>query len=111
LIKVEVVKEPSIDVRVNVSNVRVFEPCWMDPIIDFLAEDHIPNNEKEVDRLCRMAPRFWLFEDRKLYRRSFRGPYLQCLHPNKVDELLTELHEGICGSHVEGRSLAHQAMT
>ena len=27
LIKVEVVKEPSIDVRVNVSNVRVSKPC------------------------------------------------------------------------------------
>ena len=27
LIKMEVVKEPSIDVRVNVSNVRVSKPC------------------------------------------------------------------------------------
>ena len=27
LIKVEVVKEPSIDVRVNVSNVRMSKPC------------------------------------------------------------------------------------
>ena len=36
-IKVEVVKEPSIDVKVNVSTVMVFEPCWMDPIIDFFS--------------------------------------------------------------------------
>ena len=55
LIKVEVVKEPSIDVRVNVSNVRVSEPCWMNPIIEFLVEDHVPNNEKEADRIRRMA--------------------------------------------------------
>ena len=55
LIKVEVVKEPSIDVRVNVSNVRVSEPCWMNPIIEFLVKDHVPNNEKEVDRIRRMA--------------------------------------------------------
>ena len=39
------------------------------------------------------------------------GPYLLCLHPDKVNELLTELHEGLCGSHVKGHSLAHQAMT
>ena len=56
LIKVEVVKEPNIYVRVNVSDVRVSKPCWMDPIIEFLAKDRIPNNEKEVDRICRMAP-------------------------------------------------------
>ena len=33
------------------------------------------------------------------------------LTPEKVNELLAKLHEGVCGSHVEGRSLAHQVMT
>ena len=28
-----------------------------------------------------------------------------------MEEILTELYEGICDSHVRGRSLAHQAMT
>jgi len=34
-----------------------------------------------------------------------------CLHLEQVNELLAELHDGVCGSHVEGHSLAHQAMT
>ena len=34
-----------------------------------------------------------------------------CLHLEKVNELLAELYDGVCGSHVGGRSLAHQAMT
>ena len=34
-----------------------------------------------------------------------------CLHPKKVNDLLAELHEGVCGGHAEGRSLAHRAMT
>ena len=111
LIKVEVVKEPSIDVKANVSNVRVSEPCWMDPIIDFLVEDHVPNNEKEAKRICGTAARYWLFEDQRLYQRSFGGLYLLCLHPNKVEELLTELHKRACSSHVGGRSLAYRVMT
>ena len=49
--------------------------------------------------------------DRKLYQRSFRGPYLLCLRPKKVNELLAKLHEGVCSSHVGGRLLAHRAMT
>ena len=111
LIKVEVVAEPSIDAGVDVSVVAISEPCWMDPIVKFLAEDRLPADVKEADRVRRMATWFWLSVDYKLYRRSFGGPYLQCLHPSKVEEILTELYEGVCDSHVRGHSLAHQAMT
>lgn len=55
LIKVEVIKESSIDAKVNVSNVRVSEPCWMDPIVNFLAEDLVLDNEKEAKRIYRTA--------------------------------------------------------
>ena len=83
----------------------------MDSIVDFLAEDHIPDNEKKASKVHRVASRYWLSADKKLYRRSFGGPYLLCLHPRKVNEVLTELHEGVCGSHVGGHSLAHRAVT
>ncbi|XP_075663237.1 uncharacterized protein LOC142632783 [Castanea sativa] len=83
----------------------------MDSIIDFLVEDQVPTDEKEAVRECRVAARYWLSADRKLYRRSFGGPYLQCLPLSKVDELLMELHKGLCGSHVGERSLAHRVMT
>ena len=73
----------------------------------FLAEDRVLNNEKEAERICQIAARYWLSEDRRLYQRSFGGLYLLCLHLSKVEELLIELYEGVCGSHVEGRSLAH----
>ena len=83
----------------------------MDPIIEFLAEDRVPDDESEANKVCQVALRYWLLADRKFYRRSFGGPYLLCLHPRKVNELLTELHERVCGSHVGGRSLVHRAMT
>ena len=91
--------------------VLVANPCWMNPIIDFLAEDKVLDDEKKAKKICRVAPRYWISADRKLYRRSFAGPYVLCLHPEKVNELLTELHDGVCGGHVRGRSLAHRAMT
>ena len=111
LIKVEVMKETGIDVKMNVSIVMVSESCWMDPIIDFLAKDCLPNDVKEVERIHRIAAQFWLSKDYRLYQRSFGRPYLLCLHPSKVNELLSELHEGVCGSHIGGRSLAHRALT
>lgn len=79
----------------------------MDPIINFLIEDRVPNDEKEVKRVHRTTTRYWLSENRILNRRSFGGPYLLCLHPSKVNEPLTDLHEGTCGSHVRGHLLAY----
>ena len=46
-----------------------------------------------------------------LYKRSFSGPYLLCIHPEMTESLLEELHERICESHTGGRSLAHKAIT
>ena len=114
LIKVELIREPSINmaniaiaVGVDVAVIAATESCWMDPIINFLAEDRVPNDEKEAKKIRQLASRYWLSADHKLYQRSFRGPYFLCLHPEKVNELLSELHDGVCGSCVEGRSLAH----
>ena len=118
LIKVELITKPSIGTMiddgvtgVDVTVISTTAPCWMDPIIDFLAKDRISDDEKEANRVCRIAFRYWLSANRKLYRRSFGGPYLLCLHPGKINELLAELHNGVCGSHMGGCSLAHRAMT
>ena len=97
--------------RISVTAVSIAEPCWMDSIVDFLVEDRIPDDEKKASKVRRIASWYWLTTDRKLYRRSFEGPYFLCLHPRKVNEVLIELHEGVCGSHVGGCSLAHRAMT
>ena len=95
---------------IYVSHVRV-GPSWMDPIIQFLSKDVLPEDKLEAKKIRRKAPRFWLSEDQKLYKRSFSRPYLLCIHPKALELLLEELHEGICGSHIRGRSLAHRAIT
>ena len=46
-----------------------------------------------------------------MYKCSFSRPYLLCIHPEVVELLPEELHEGICGSYTEGRSLSHKAFT
>ena len=82
----------------------------MDSIIRFLREDILPEERMEVDKIRRKATSYWLSEDHKLYKRSFSSPYLLCVHPKLTKSLLKELHEGICGSHTGGRSLAHRAI-
>ena len=75
-------------------------PSWIDSIVLYLRKDILPENKLEVEKIRRKTPRFWLFEDQKLYKRSFSGPYLLCVHPEATELLLEELDEGICGSHI-----------
>ena len=74
LIKVELIMEPSISVannitttEVDVAMISVTKPCWMDPIIDFIVEDRVPDDENEANRIHRVAVQYWLSADRKLY--------------------------------------------
>ena len=95
---------------VNVHQVKV-RPSWMDPIVLFLRKDILPTDKLEADKIRRKAPRFWLFENQKLYKSSFSRSYLLYIHPKASELLLEELHEGICGSHTGGRSLSHRTIT
>ena len=95
---------------VRIHEVRV-GPSWMDPIVKFLKDDILLEEKSEAEKIRRNASRFWLYEDHKLYKRSYFGPYLLCIHPEASELMLEELHEGICGSHIGGRSLSHRAIT
>ena len=79
----------------------------MDPIITFLKNDILPEGKSEAEKIRRNVTQFWLSEDHKLYRRSYSGLYLLCVHPEASELLLEELHEGICKSHTRGRFLSH----
>ena len=97
-------------VMVHVHQVRV-GPNWMDSIILFLKEGILLKGKSEADKVRRKALQFWLSENQKLYKSSFLGPYLLCIHHEAVELFLEELHEGICGSHTGGKSLSHRALT
>ena len=58
LIKVELVAEPSINAGIGVSVIAISEPSWMDPIINFLVEDQVPDDEKEAGKVHKVAARY-----------------------------------------------------
>ena len=64
----------------------------MDPISLYLERDILSEKKSKAEKVRRKAPRFWLSDDRKLYKRSFSGLYLLCVHPEALESLLDELH-------------------
>jgi len=46
----------AITAGVDVAVISVTGPCWMDPIINFLVEDRVPDNKKEAKKIWQLAP-------------------------------------------------------
>ncbi|KAL2232610.1 UNVERIFIED_CONTAM: Gag-Pol polyprotein [Sesamum indicum] len=55
------------------------------------------------------APRFTLVNE-QLYKRTVEGPLLKCLDPERAEYVMREIHEGSCGNHYGGRSLAQKVI-
>ena len=77
-------------------------------IVKYLQIGEIPRDEKQAHKLRIQLACFTLIND-QLYRQSFGGPYLKCLNEPETKYVLVELHEGVCGNHLDGRILAHRA--
>ena len=60
-IKVELIAKLSISAmadwatKVDVATITTARSCWIDPIIEFLTEDRIPDNESEANKIHRVA--------------------------------------------------------
>ncbi|KAK3009678.1 hypothetical protein RJ639_013667 [Escallonia herrerae] len=85
------------------------EPCWMDMIIKYLSTGKLPSERHEARNLRVKAARYTLVEG-VLYKKSFNLPYLRCLRPSESLYALQEVHEGICGQHLGGRTLAQKIL-
>lgn len=92
----------------HVFNVATKEQDWAVDIRAYLQMGALPEDPKHAHKIRVQASRFALIGD-DLYRRSFGDPYLRCLTQSEIQYVLSELHEGICGNHPGGRTLAHRA--
>ena len=82
----------------------------MDPIGLYITIEELPNDKDKAHKVRIQSARFSMI-DGQLYKWSLGEPYLTCLTPEQGQYVLTELHEGICGNHPGGRTLAHRAHT
>ncbi|GKV41376.1 hypothetical protein SLEP1_g48919 [Rubroshorea leprosula] len=107
---VEVLDEPSfMKPRVMEISTDPDTPSWTDSIVSFLRDGIVPEDKQEAMKLRKKASRYTLVA-RVLYKRSFSLPLLWCLNPYEAEYALREVHEGVCGSHVGARTLAHKVL-
>ncbi|XP_064974992.1 uncharacterized protein LOC135618019 [Musa acuminata AAA Group] len=78
-------------------------------VLQFKRHGMLPEDEIVARRLRRTQA--WYCEiSRRLYRRSYSRPLLRCLEPEEAQLVLVEVHGGICGEHIGGRTLAFKIL-
>jgi len=77
---------------------------WMTPIKAYIADETLPADPTEAQRIKRSSSRYTLL-DGHLFRFGFSRPILTCLDLEESRRVMSELHEGICGSHIKARAL------
>ncbi|KAJ9536787.1 hypothetical protein OSB04_un000011 [Centaurea solstitialis] len=81
---------------------------WSLDIWNYLKYDQLPEDKMEARKTRSRASRYTIFED-QLYRRSTTGLLLRCITSKlRINQILQEMHDGECGNHTGGRSLANR---
>ncbi|XP_072076437.1 uncharacterized protein [Arachis hypogaea] len=81
------------------------EDDWRSPFITYLQTGNISNNIQNPQKFKRRAS-FYTIIVTELYKRGFTRPLLRCLNTTEAKLAIDEVHEGVYGTHIGGRSLA-----
>ncbi|XP_013443537.2 uncharacterized protein [Medicago truncatula] len=82
---------------------------WRGPISRYIANGELSSDPQERTRLQRRAFSFTLVE-RIVCKRGFITPLIKCLGPNETQEVLADVHGGICGQHLGAKALAKKVL-
>jgi len=82
---------------------------WMTPYKRYLADGILPLEPAEARKIKKNVAKY-TFVDKELFRHGFTHPILVCVSTDQCTRIMEKLHEGICGSHIGGRSLASKAI-
>ncbi|XP_057734679.1 uncharacterized protein LOC130950160 [Arachis stenosperma] len=95
-------REPAIALHVT-----TLSSSWLDPITSYLEHGQVPGDQKDAVKLRREAAKYAIIQG-QLFRKGLSQPLLKCLHPDQTDYVLREVHEGCCGHHIGGKTLARK---
>ena len=105
-----ILKQPSVPEAILMQTEGEEEPdTWVTPIWKYIKEGQLPEDKGEARRLRYKAARYVDYEG-SLYRRGFNSPLLKCISGDECNYILREVHEGICGNHTGGSSLAQKIL-
>jgi len=85
----------------------VEEDDWLQPFLDYFKHGSLPNDPVKRRQLQRRLPSY-VYKAGVLYRRSHgQEILLRCVNRAEADQVLQEVHHGVCGGHQSGPKMYH----
>jgi hypothetical protein len=78
---------------------------WRAPIMAYLHGHYQPDNELNDIRIKQRTRNYEIINN-QLYKQGICAPLLKCISAEEGKKLLSEIHEGICGTHPGARTMA-----
>ncbi|GKV15552.1 hypothetical protein SLEP1_g26334 [Rubroshorea leprosula] len=109
---VEVLDAPSYTgstVECQLLSINPSSPSWTTSLIDYLHSGELLEDPSAAKLIKCKAAHFTLL-DNQLYKRAASMPLLRYLTPYEAEYAVREVHEGVCGTHIGGRTLARKLL-
>jgi hypothetical protein len=100
----ETIKAPSVELmeRAVLTISPVHSEDWRTEIISFLQGNRLSDDEAYNNRMEARTKPYVIIEG-ELYKYGVCSPLLKCLSRNEGQELMKEVHAGLCGAHIGSR--------
>jgi hypothetical protein len=88
--------------------IMMIEETWMQPYLAYMINKTLSEDIVEAKRIIRRSKAFIVLQG-KLYKRSITGVLQRCVTPQEGQEILKDIHAGVCGHHASSRAIAAKA--
>jgi hypothetical protein len=83
----------------------MIEETWMQPYLAYMINKTLPEDTVEAKRIIRQSKAFIVLQG-KLYKKSIIDVLQRCVTPQEGQEILKDIHAGVCGHHASSRAIA-----
>nr|KYP67715.1 Retrovirus-related Pol polyprotein from transposon 297 family [Cajanus cajan] len=97
------------DQLARLASIEESTQTWITDMVDHLEHGKVLSDPAAARKLRTQAARYTMVGG-ELYRRGFSVPLLKCVDAEQAEYILREMHEGICGFHSGGRTLATKVL-
>jgi hypothetical protein len=88
--------------------VMMIEETWMQPYLAYMMNKTLLKDTVKARRIIQRSKAFVILQ-RKLYKKSITGVLQRCVTPQEGQDILKDIHAGVCGHHASNIAIAAKA--
>ena len=92
-----------------VLEIEIEKESWMTSFMQYMLHGVLPKRRSERRQVICKASRY-VMQDGAMYQKGFSTPLLRCIAHDEIKRVLKEVHEGECGDHTGGQTLAKKIL-